>query len=108
MTLLEVMISIVILMVVAFPILNIYIKITNASNINDLRIAYAFIRGEVGIIYKTNNVSESVRSMHINDVDYFLSCSIKGRDGDMVLWSVEVKKSKKVIAGIQGVVYAPL
>ena len=107
MTLLEVLVGIVILMIIAVPLLSFTITAANSSKTNDQRIAYALLRGETEIMYKKCIVPSQDLSMNINGIVYSLSCRTDNKDGDIVSWSMKVKKNKKIIAGINGLLYEP-
>ena len=107
MTLIEVIAGIAILMVVAIPLLNMYTKIGSSSKVNDLRIAYALMRGETEKMYKTHTVSMAEQSVNIEGTSYSLTCTIESRNGDMVSWTMKTRKGRKTVAILNGLLYSP-
>jgi type II secretory pathway pseudopilin PulG len=107
MTLVEVIISIVILMIVTVPLYSFLGTMGTASKVHDLHIAYALLRGETAIMYKKHALPEKDLSVNIDGVDYTISCSEDSKDQGLVSWSMKVKKGNKSITGIKGLLYVP-
>ncbi len=107
MTLLEVLIALLIFVGILLPLLRFVGPTANSSKVKDRKVAYAILKGESEVLYRNRMLPERQSQVCVDNTTYDVLFD-SHTDSMMVDWTLSVNRQGKYLAGLHGLLYAPV